>query len=403
MENENKKNYETVKISVPASIIVPYLPTKKSRKERFMKESVEVVVDIKVPDAADFPVAFEVTDYGDFVDGMTKKEFKDMSDEERKHLREQNKESFRLNTEEVRLFNGRLYSPVHVNLYGSLNSSLYEESTDFIREQLIFSNDYIHFEFGNDREFDKENSVVQEDGRLKAWAETTANKQKKAEKYLMFGGKVWYERGEPYYRIETFGLSLEPHVFIEWCPDTGKLNGEDLGSRCFSAAHLTELNDKMREMSPNTKGVDRSIKVLIPEVVTFRDWTDLEREKERVRNARFDTIVEKNSDPDVASTDSPAAIAGRFERAMKGFLLESKSKNPYDIARVILSTWEPEKKDKLNEYFKEKGICSKEALDKYFTETFGVRKIGLRYELKKAGPEVKREVKSRRIDYERGR
>lgn len=399
MENENNENYGTVRILVPTEISVPYLPTKNSRKERFLNENVEVSVDIKSPYANDFPVAFEVTDYGDFVDGMTRKEYENISDEDRKQL---NKQDFRLNTEEVRLFNGRLYTPVHVNLHGSLNSSLYEESPDFIRSNLSFSN-FHSGKISNAVEFDKEKSVIQEDGRLKAWAEKTAKIQKDAERYVMFGGMVWENRGEPYYRIETFGLSPEPFVFIEWCRDTDKLNGKDLGSRCFSAAHVKELNDEMRKMYPGTKGPDKNIKVLIPEAVRFKDFTDLVREEEKEKNAQFVTIVEKNSDPAAGTFNTPASCAGRFERTMRGFLLESKSKNPYDIARVILSTWEPEKKDKLNEYFKEKGICSKEALDKYFTETFGVRKAGLRYELKKTGPEVKREVKPRRIDYERGR
>lgn len=392
MVNMNQ-NPETVRISVPTEIEVPFLPTKRARKERVTTETVKVPVEIKCPEEKDFPVAFEVTNYASLAEGVTKEYFRSVRDTE-----EFNRISLRagweLHTEELRILDGKLYKPVHVNLSGSLNSTLYENSPDFIQNELEwYQREYRHF---NNDEFDKDKSVIIDEIRNKNLDEKTAKIQKSAEQFLMFGGKVWKECGEPYYSLYFMSDGNISGWLEEWGRNTEQRNGfYDKSKLDFSALHQNEFIEKIKKY-PKGKGriPEVCIKVLIPEAVRLKDHIDIAREEERERNARFDTIVEKNSDPDVASTDSPAAVAGRFERAMKGYLIESKTKNPYNIARVILSTWEQDKKDKLNEYFKTKGICSKDALDKYFSETFG---------MKKNEKKLDRTIKSRSINYERGR
>ena len=163
--NTNKNNYETVKLSVPTLVNVPFLPTKRSRNERHTEIEMNVPAEIKIVEEKDFPLAFRVTDYKDFAEGLTKKEYDSLSHDEEKKAGD-----FGLRTEEIRLFGGRLYSPVHVNLYGRLNSTLYETNPDFIQEELRFRNYY------NDvgtysNEFDKDKSVINEEKKAAAFKE----------------------------------------------------------------------------------------------------------------------------------------------------------------------------------------------------------------------------------------
>lgn len=393
MVNMNQ-NPETVRISVSTEIKVPFLPTKRARKERITTETVKVPVEIKCPEEKDFPVAFEVTNYANLAEGVTKEYFRSVRDTE-EFNRISLRAGYELHTEELRILDGKLYKPVHVNLSGSLDSTLYENSPDFIQNELEWYHNREHGHFNAD-EFNKNSSVVIDEIRKKNLNEKTAKIQESAEKFLMFGGKVWKECGEPYYSLYFMSDGSVSGWLEEWGRNTEQKNDfYDKSEWDFSALHQNEFIEKIKKY-PKGKGriPEVCIKVLIPEAVRLKDHIDIAREEERERNARFDTIVEKNSDPDVASTDSPAAVAGRFERAMKGYLIESKTKNPYNIARVILSTWEQDKKDKLNEYFKTKGICSKDALDKYFSETFG---------MKKNEKKLDRTIKPRSINYERGR
>ena len=358
--NTNKNNYETVKLSVPTLVNVPFLPTKRSRNERHTEIEMNVPAEIKIVEEKDFPLAFRVTDYKDFAEGLTKKEYDSLSHDEEKKAGD-----FGLRTEEIRLFGGRLYSPVHVNLYGRLNSTLYETNPDFIQEELRFRNYY------NDvgtysNEFDKDKSVINEEKKAAAFKEKAYRIQRMSENYVMSGGKVWKECGEPYLSVQTFGWEPQLYGFIEYLHDTEKFTAQFWQ---FSAFHQQEWNDYIQKSWAGTgkkiTGDGKKIEVLMPECVKIKDFIDVEKEKEAERNSRLEVIAEKYSD---ASVSEPAASV--FEKEMKGYLKASGEKNLYNAARLILSNWKDEKKKELNQFFHDNNIKEKKDFDKYLAKTF---------------------------------
>lgn len=160
-----------------------YLPTKRHRKlrERYVKNSVDV--EIKEATAKEFPVAFIVHDYKIVYENAKSYDDFDGNDD------------FRMFSEEIRTYNGKLYMPVRVT--HGVAISLCFEPLEYVKKSI---EDYAPYWKGGE-DF-TEASIVIEDNI----AECKENIFKKAEDYIIYDGKVWEICGEPMYNITTFGL-----------------------------------------------------------------------------------------------------------------------------------------------------------------------------------------------------
>ena len=160
-----------------------YLPTKRHRKlkEHYVKNSVDV--EIKELTEQEFPVAFIVHDYQSvYENARSYNDFDGNGD-------------FRMFSEEIRTYDGKLYMPVRVT--HGLAISLCFEPLDYIKDRLTEREPYWK---GGD-EFTEE-SIITEDNIT----ECKENILRKAEDYIIFDEKVWETCGEPMYMINTFGL-----------------------------------------------------------------------------------------------------------------------------------------------------------------------------------------------------
>ena len=164
-----------------------FLPTKRYRNVR--ERHIEDVLSVSCTELTkeEFPVVFIVHDMQSVQVGMTS--YDDYSSE---------KCDFRMFTEEIRTYKGKLYKPVRIT-HGAVISTVFEDVNYVIDnlEWMTRKNWYCD----DGKEF-TENSVVIEDNK-KAICQML---RKSAKKYIFCDGKFWSVCGEPRYVINTFGL-----------------------------------------------------------------------------------------------------------------------------------------------------------------------------------------------------
>ena len=177
-----------------------FLPTKRCRKERKRQIKNVVSVNCTEPTAEQFPVAFIVHDMKDVQVGMGS--YDDYRGE---------KCMLCMFDEEIRTYEGRLYSPVRV-AHGAAISTVFEDEKYVIRNlERMARKD---FGGGNDDEFSEESIVISENKE-----EVEQSIIDAAKNYINFEGKFWGACGEPRYVINTFGLGHNhggTGMFIEY-------------------------------------------------------------------------------------------------------------------------------------------------------------------------------------------
>ena len=384
VSNYRQEKGEIVKLIIPSDITVPFLPSSRSKKERSMNIDIEVPVEIRCPSEKDFPVAFKVTDFATVAENVSKEDYENMSEEKKRGLG-----SSCYPTEEIRILDGKLYKPVHINLYGTLNSSLYESEPDFIKDIVSFynkdsyeNNRKYRDAIEQNKEYNSEKSIINEQKKNTAFETKKTAVINDAARYLMFDNKIWRECGEPYYTITGFGAGNNYSIgaFIDYYnPELSEKSFDDTYNWNFSANHEKEFleeykaENKYVSLEHKIDTVKEKIEILIPEAVKIKDFIDVAIEKEKELNSRLEVIAEKNTkDMEVQKLSVPQI----FENEMRGYFANTKStvfKNPWIASKVILANWTDEKKSELNQYFSDKGIKSKEAFYKYFEETFGIQ------------------------------
>ncbi len=375
-----------ITLSIPADIIVPYLPSSRHRNEKTIIEKIDIPVTIKNLSEKDFPLAFRVTDHKSQMDGISSyEEYKNLSEEERK-LREI--DDFKLCTDEIRMFNGKFYMAEHVNIHGSLRSDKIESSPDFIKNNLSRSVDSVP-SWHDDREhFDKDKSIVNTEARQKNIDELSEQVKNSSQYFVMFNGQVWKECGEPYYYLNYFGLSNEPGAFIGFKRDYSEQSLENfekdkINKNTFSAFHKEFWNEKYKKAELASKhSINQStelipdrpehIEVLMPEAVRFKDFIDLAELKKQ--NMTIEEVLQENK---IEETEplarTPEEARDVFVKLTKDVLSLQPVKNIKFATKMVLSSFTPETKDLLNQYFDKSNIKSAAAFDKFFEETFDVK------------------------------
>lgn len=164
-----------------------FLPTKRHRNERTRKVADVVAVNTTELTAEDFPVAFIIHDYQSVQDDMCS--YKDYQSD---------KCDFRMFSEEIRTYKGKLYMPVRVT-YGAAISTVFE-SSDYVVQSLERITEK-GWHYRNENEF-SENSVIIADDKKRVRRQI----RERAKRYLCFDGKFWSECKEPRYMVLTFGL-----------------------------------------------------------------------------------------------------------------------------------------------------------------------------------------------------
>lgn len=112
-----------------------------------------------------------------------------------------------------------------------------------------------------------------------------------------------------------------------------------------------------------------------------KDFIDVEAEKVKEAEKTLEVIAKKAS-PEAA----PTTALEDFEKEMEA-LMAGPNKNPFLAARRILSNWKDERKDELNESFRELGLDDGKKFVAYFEGKFGPDKAPRR--LEKAAKERK--------------
>lgn len=227
-----------------------YLPTKRHRKlrTRYVKNSVDV--EIKEPSEKEFPIAFIVHDY------------KTVYENAKSYYDFDGGEEYRMFAEEIRTYNGKLYTPVRVT-HGSAISLCFEP-LEYIKRNMETYEPY--WKGGDDF---TENSIIKE-SNISESQNVILNK---STRYLIFDNKVWKECGEPMYVINTFGLGHNhggTGFFIEYyynsnIPNTNYFNalerekaiayGKSVAARRGDTESIEEMGDH------------DIIEVLMPEMV----------------------------------------------------------------------------------------------------------------------------------------
>lgn len=160
-----------------------YLPSKRHKNLRTRGVKNLIKVEIKETTKREFPIAFIIHDYQSVYDNATSySDFEGSGD-------------FRMFSEEIRVYEGKLYTPVHIT-HGAAISLLFE---DFNYIEQAIQNRIPYCSDGKDF---TENSIIIE-SNIK---EEIKSIKKKAKSYVLFDNKVWKQCGEPMYNITTFGL-----------------------------------------------------------------------------------------------------------------------------------------------------------------------------------------------------
>lgn len=231
-----------------------FLPTKRHKKvrERQIKDVISVNISELTEDV--FPIAFIVHDMKSIQEGMT-------SYEDYKS----GKCDFRIFSEEIRAYKGKLYKPVRIT-HGATISTVFENESYVIHnlERIVCKKWYID----NDIEF-SENSVIVEENKK----EVRRMLRNSAKHYIYFDRKFWSVCGEPRYNIITFGLGHNhggTGFFIKY-----EYNPNISSKNCFSALQRNEAIAYGKSVALNrgdTESVDEigkydNIEVVMPEMV----------------------------------------------------------------------------------------------------------------------------------------
>lgn len=169
-----------------------YLPTKRHRRERVRTVENTEAVTIREISESEFPIAFIVNEYQSvYENAKTHKDFKDDS-----------RYTFKIFSEEIRTFDGRLFKPVRYS-YGAAISTLFEEPAPYLKHEFeeYEPSSYWYTNYSNNTEF-SEKSILLEDNICEKKQELF----EKTKHYVICNGVVWKECEESMYLINTFGL-----------------------------------------------------------------------------------------------------------------------------------------------------------------------------------------------------
>ena len=229
-----------------------YLPTSRHKIAR--KRSVEgsVTVNIKEPLISQFPVAFIIHDYQSVQPDMHS--YLDY---------DSNKCEYRMFSEEIRAYNGKLYKPVRVT-HGAAISTVFEMPS-FLQRQL---ENVAPEKYYATNEFSEHSVVLCSNIEQKKKAIRS-----KAKEFLSFYGIIWELCSEPRYLVCTFGLGHNhggTGFFIEY-----HYNPNIPARNYFTALQrekAIEYGKKVAWNRGDTKSVDGFgendyIEVLMPEMV----------------------------------------------------------------------------------------------------------------------------------------
>ncbi len=176
-----------MKIDVDYYYTQKFLPTKRHKKirKRQIKDSIPVSTAELTADV--FPVAFIVHDMKSVQENMTS--YEDYRSD---------KCDFRMFSEEIRTYKGKLYKPVRIT-HGAAISTVFEDKSYVIHNLEWMARRDWSVDDGN--EF-SENSVIKNENKK----EVRQMLRNAAKHYIYFDGKFWSVCGEPRYNITTFGL-----------------------------------------------------------------------------------------------------------------------------------------------------------------------------------------------------
>ena len=255
---------DEMKIGITFEFEQYYLPTKRHKNPLKRKMVTCRDIDVHFIDEKDFPVAIRVTDF----DVLS-------------HNWEDETES-KYDTLEYRFDGKHLYEEPR-SLSGSDKGELVFSSGDAFMEHIRhhFSEklyDYL-YDYCEEKQYKEGVSVIVGDD-IDARVERL---QKFADQYLISNGKVWKKCGQPYYKVQTFGLGYNhggTGFFIEWAY-------EETISKDYFLATQRELALKDFTTTASDRGdtdsikhndsEKRNIEILIPEAYTLE--RDLESEK----------------------------------------------------------------------------------------------------------------------------
>lgn len=234
-----------------------YLPTKKHKKEQ--RRIMTTCRDIEVRELSekDFPVAIKVTDFDIF-----------------KHNWEDETES-KYDTIEYRWDGTSLYKEPRYES-GKEKSELCYKDAEALRRS-ISNHAGIIYDYQarvpSDKEYDSEKSVILGDE-----ADICEKKmQEFADEFIICGGKIWQKCGQPYYKVQTFGLGHNhggTGFFIDWT-----YGDREIDKDCFLATQRDLALEDFRKTAEGRGDTDsiknndsnkRNIEILIPEAYTLK-------------------------------------------------------------------------------------------------------------------------------------
>ena len=236
-----------------------YLPTKRHRKERVRIVENTETVTIREISESEFPIAFIVHDYQSVCENA--KKYKDFRDD--------SKCIFKVFSEKVRTFNGRLFKPVRYS-YGAAISTLFEEPAPYLKHEFeeYEPSSYWYTNYSNNTEF-SEKSILLEDNICEKKQELL----EKTKHYVICNGVVWKGCEEPMYLINTFGLGHnhgETGFFIQY-----SYNSNISNKNYFNALQREQAIAYGKQIALNRGDTDsveglgdgKDIEVFMPEMV----------------------------------------------------------------------------------------------------------------------------------------
>lgn len=171
-----------------------YLPTKRHRRPRKRYVSFNFNISIREVCDADFPLAFVVRDYASVYQGDY----------------EPGKGEYKVFDDEIRTYNGKLYSPYRDSYGAAVRNELTEATDEKIRDafrlSLLRSSLHYHSAIYNSLNsedfYEQEKSIVLTDDQ----AEVIETAKEIASEFVVYKGHIWAKTTEPMYEIRTFGL-----------------------------------------------------------------------------------------------------------------------------------------------------------------------------------------------------
>lgn len=245
-----------MKIGVTFDFLEYYLPTKRHKIEQKRKLVTCRKIEVRYLEEKDFPVALKVTDF----DILPRKN--DRYTFDTIEVRWDGKKLYKEARSESGNDKGELY-PVE-----SFLSSLRNRPTNIYDYQLVVE---------SGKEYVEGSSIIVRNDMEERLEQITSY----ANAHVIFDNKVWEECGQPYYRVQTFGLGNNhggTSLFIEWTvaedhtciPSWYYLATE----RQKAISHAYDVAEKrgdtrdMKELDSDEK-VQRNIQILIPEAYTL--------------------------------------------------------------------------------------------------------------------------------------